>query len=166
MATDIDMLVKRYSNELYGYLCRYTGDFALAQDILSDVFVRLMEQMTKTSDDVAFQWRPWLYRVATNLAISHHRRQKIRSMFLLKKSQVDINDAGPQEMMETSQEGLKVKAAVEALSYRHKAVILMNIYQDMSYEEVADALKISVGTVKSRISIAKQRLKETLKELK
>jgi RNA polymerase sigma-70 factor (ECF subfamily) len=67
-------------------------------------------------------------------------------------------------MLEMSQEGLKVKTAVESLSHRHKAVILMNIYQEMSYEEVADALKISIGTVKSRISIAKQKLKEILKE--
>ncbi len=166
MGMDIESLVREHSNELYGYLCRYTGNFAHAQDILSDVFVRLIEQVKKSGSDPAFQWRSWLYRVATNLAISHYRKQKIRALFLLKNKSDNTEHEQLHKNMETSQEGVRVRRAVESLSHRHKAVILMNVYQEMSYEEVAAALEIDIGTVKSRISIAKQRLKSLLAEEK
>src|SRR3989338_5821853 len=69
-------LIKAHAKELFGYLCRYAGDPALAEDLLGEVFVRFLMQY-KVKTDPNFQWRPWLYRVATNLVISHLRRQKL-----------------------------------------------------------------------------------------
>lgn len=152
-----DTLAKKYSKELFSYLCRYVGDYASAQDILSDVFVRMMENIHHSGDE-SFQWRPWLYRVATNLAASHLRRQKIRRLFLVKNSGSAINDSSPHRQLEYSQNEKRVRMAMEQLSNKYRSALVMRVYQEMSYEEIARNLGISLAAVKSRINDAKKKM--------
>lgn len=159
----VETLVRQHSKELYTYLCRFVGNRSHAEDILSDVFVRLIEQFKKTGDE-PFAWRPWLYRVATNCAISHLRRQKIRSFIpLLCKEDVPASTPSPQELAEISNEASMIKSAIDKLSHKHKSILIMHVYQEMSYEEIAGTLDISLGTVKSRISEAKKKIRDILR---
>lgn len=156
-------LFRRHANELFGYLCRMTGDRAEAEEILSDVFVRLLEQGEGRLADASFEWRPWLYRVATNAALSRFRRQRIRSLFLAREHRQRAGEAAEKpDPIEGDEEGRRVRGAIEKLGGKYRAVLLMRAYQEMSYEEIARALSINVGTVKSRLNGAKQRLARLL----
>lgn len=156
-----DELIASHSREVYAYLYRYVGDAATAEDILGEVFVRFIGtyNVNKTTD---FNWRAWFYRVATNLAISHFRRERVRRLFRLKhRGSRGIVDS-PHTGVEQDQEVKLLKVAVERLSEKLKAVIIMRTYNDMSYDEIAYALNLNVGTVKSRLNEAKIKLKEIL----
>jgi RNA polymerase sigma-70 factor (ECF subfamily) len=155
----LEELVKNHSNELFGYLIRYMGNRASAEDALSEVFVKLIENYTEDPD---FLWRPWLFRVATNVAIGHIRKQKIRKIFLLRE--IQCHESGVEEDGPSGVDVLKLRTAVDSLGKRHKPVIIMRVYHEMSYEEIAKSLDINVGTVKSRISEAKEKLKIALGE--
>lgn len=155
----LEELVKKHSNELFGYLSRYMGDRASAEDALSEVFVKLIENYREDPD---FLWRPWLFKVATNVAIGHIRKQKVRKFFSIKEMQSHEPVMEDEEFSGTDIQ--KLRSAVEALGKRHKPVIIMRVYHEMSYEDIAVALDINVGTVKSRISEAKAKLKAALGE--
>lgn len=156
----VEGLVKRHSGELFGYLCRYMGNSANAEDVLSEVFVRLIENFPGQGDD--FMWRPWLFRVATNLAIGHHRKHKVRMLFRLRSKGESALVRGDE--IELNSDIGRLKDAIEKLGKRHRPVVIMRAYHDMSYEEIAAALDINIGTVKSRISEAKEKLKELMGE--
>jgi RNA polymerase sigma-70 factor (ECF subfamily) len=156
----VESLVRLHSNELFGYLCRYLGNRTAAEDTLSEVFVRLIENFPRMGKDV--QWRPWLFKVATNLAISHQRKQKVRALFHMRSRAEGCN--GHDGCAELSVEVARLRGAIEKLGKRHRPVVVMRAYQDMSYEEIALALDINIGTVKSRINEAKEKLKILLGE--
>lgn len=156
----IEDIVTRHSNELFRYLCRYLGNQGSAEDVLSEVFVRLIESHPKQQD--GFLWRPWLFRVATNLAIGHQRKQRVRTLFQLRSKQTTSEAA--EEKNELLSDVRRLKDAITKLGKKHRPVIVMRVYHDMDYEEIARTLDINIGTVKSRISEAKQRLKEMMGE--
>lgn len=160
-----ESIVRQYSQEIFGYLCRFMGDRSNAEDVLGDVFVKLIEQIKKVNDP-GFPWRAWLYRVATNRAISYGRKKKLRNFLFLEEEKIESNGHSPEKLAELSEEGLRIKKAIETLNHKLKSVLILRIYQEMSYEEIAQALKINIGTVKSRINEARQRVKTILEEEK
>lgn len=160
-----DELIAAHSREVYTYLYRYVGNAATAEDILGEVFVRFVGAYPSNNSD-EFNWRAWFYKVATNLAISHFRRERIRKLFRMRQRADEYSLKGtidsPHTGVEQDQEVRLLKAAVEKLSDKLRSVIIMRTYNDMSYDEIAYTLNLNVGTVKSRLNEAKARLKELL----
>ena len=105
----------------------------------------------------------WLYRLTTNAAIDCLRREK-RHRDADDLDGVELPDSGdtPQEAAERTETQTAVRSALSALSDEHRQVLLLRYMQEMDYGEIAVALDISEGTVKSRINRAKARLKELL----
>ena len=159
----VETLFKRHSDELFAYLCRYTFNHADAEDILSDVFAKLMGHIERNNNE-SFLWRPWLYRVATNCAASHLRKKKIRSLFLMGKENNQEPEFDSPNTLEQSQTNAQIKNAIDQLDHKYKAVLILQVYQDLSYQEIADIVKINIGTVRSRINEAKKRIKTILGE--
>lgn len=158
-------LFRQHADELFGYLCRFTANRADAEEILSDVFVRVLEQGERRMAGEGFEWRPWLFRVATNAAVSRFRRRRIQALFARKDAVRPMPAAKDADPAEASQEAKRVRVAIEGLSPKLRVVLIMRIYQDLSYEEIADAAGINVGTVRSRLNEAKRQLKGLLGEL-
>lgn len=154
----IETLVREHASEIHGYLCRMVGDYAEAKDILSEVFIRATQHARRKPDnDIC---KAWLYRVATNLALSYFRKRKVRRMFAVKSQQTDTDvRKSPQDELEDSEDVKLLKDAISKLGHKHRSVILMRMYQELSYEEMSKALGIKVGTVKSRLNEAKAKLK-------
>ena len=105
----------------------------------------------------------WLYRLTTNAAIDCLRREK-RHRDTDDLEGVELPDGGdtPQELAERSETQTAVRAALSTLSEEHRQVLLLRYMQELDYSEIAAALAVSEGTVKSRINRAKARLKEIL----
>lgn len=158
-------LFGQHSDELFDYLCRYTCDRSLAKDILSDVFVKLIKEIKKKGEaDV--NWRAWLYKVAANCSISNLRKQKVRRLFLNREKHLEHSHLDtPQRKVEMSEEGERIKKAVQNLSQKHRSVLIMRVYQEMSYQEISDSLGVRIGTVKSRINEAKKQVRYFLERL-
>ena len=107
----------------------------------------------------------WLYRLTTNAAIDCLRREK-RHRDTDDLEDVDLPDGGdgPQETAERAETQNAVRRALALLSDEHRQVLLLRYMQELDYGEIAAALQVSEGTVKSRINRAKARLKALLSE--
>jgi len=168
-------LVHRYETELYNYLRHYLGDAQMAEDAFQATFLQV--HLKCDQFDEGRRVRPWLYTVATNQAIDAQRRNRRHRMASLdrrfsgKGSEEDggtlggllgNEERGPAENFVSAEEGEYVREAVEELPQTLRQVVILVYYQGLKYREAAEVLGIPVGTVKSRLHAAIQKLNEAL----
>jgi RNA polymerase sigma-70 factor (ECF subfamily) len=166
------VLVRRYQRELYGYLRRYLGDSELAEDVFQNTFLQLY---TKSGQyEPGRPVRPWLYTIATHQAIDALRRNGRHQALSLDQNQQETGDGelrsllellearlpGPHELAEGEERRERVRAGVDRLPDFLRQVVVLAYYQGLKYREIAEALGIPVGTVKSRLHAALLKLHE------
>lgn len=164
-------IVNRYRNPLTNYLFRMLNDYEEAVDLAQETFVRVYFAIERYHTDYAFS--TYIYRIATNLAISEIRRRKRRKLmsltgfFKYEGEEVDFHppdkkplpDAG---MLEDEQKEV-IARAISTLPDKYRAPIVLRDIEGLSYEEIASVMRLGLGTTKSRISRARGLLKEKLK---
>ncbi|MGA2619371.1 MAG: sigma-70 family RNA polymerase sigma factor [Thermoguttaceae bacterium] len=168
-------LVYRYERELYGYLRNYLGDAEMAEDVFQQTFLQIHLKCDQFEPERKL--RPWLYAVATNQAIDYQRRQVRHRMASLDRRMggkpgdeatgplaevFGSCEPGPVEESEFSEQRETIRRAVDDLPEQTKQVVLLVYFQGLKYREAADILAIPVGTVKSRLHTAIQKLGHTL----
>lgn len=162
-----DALVKRYQRRIYFLALRMARDPDAADDLAQETFVKAYFAIG--SFTVGRRFYTWLYRICMNLSINYLNKSK----HTLPASRFDEEDEvlekeapGPDAVDEliSKEKTAKIEAAIEALSPKYKSVLVLRVYEEMSYEEIAGTLGISVGTVMSRLFRARQKLLEALDE--
>ena len=166
-------LVSRYRNQLTGYIYRMTNDYDGAVDLAQETFVRLYRAVDRYQTSHAFS--TYLYRIATNLAISELRKRKRRKLVSLtgffqttdrgEAREFDPADERPLidcELVATERRRA-VQKAISTLPEKYRAPLILRDVEGRSYEEIARILQTSEGTVKSRISRARDFLREKMK---
>ena len=161
--TALATLVERYQQTLTGYLDRLVGaDWALAQDLAQETFLRVLRQHSARGDR---PFKPWLYTIATNLARDHFKSSATRLSTRLEfehETWVADEAPGPEEhALHTEQRSLLVDALNE-LGIEYRATIWLRFYGDLSLREIATTLDVPLGTVKWRLSTGLQRLRSVL----
>jgi RNA polymerase sigma-70 factor (ECF subfamily) len=162
-------LVRRYERELYNYLRRYLADAELADDVFQMAF--LMVHMKCDQFEPGRRFRPWLYAIATNAAIDAQRREKRhKAVSLDRVSRTDSTDDprlsnlltsdAPDPFAEASrmERGEWVQQALDGLSTQMRDVVTLVYFQGLKYREAAETLNVPVGTIKSRLHTAVQKL--------
>lgn len=160
-------LVHRYEKPLYGYLRHMLNDSHDAQDAFQETFLRVYKNLAHYQPLRPF--KPWLYAIATNYCTDLHRRSALRRalpLFHRDNSPRDVRDParGPAERAEAAEAAARLAAAFQTLDPAHRAVFLMARYEGLSYAEIASALKLPLGTVKSRMNTAARALLRLLSE--
>ncbi len=162
-----NILVDRYKNQLLNFIFRFIGDRTVAEDLVQETFLRLYRKKHYYKEIAKFS--TWIYTIAGNLAKSELRRRKRRNFLSInnasdEKTDFDLpdRDANPMENTETSIVLREINKAISELPEHFKEVVLMRDVQELSYEEIATALKIPLGTVKSRVNRGRLRLQEQL----
>lgn len=169
-------LVRRYEGELYGYLRRYLGNDALAEDVFQNTFLQVYTKIGKYERGRPV--RPWIYTIATNQAIDALRRQRRHLSVSLDQEREDVNHAdlpqllsllearqpGPLDQAEGEERRHMVRASVDRLPDFLKQVVILAYYQGLKYSDIAQILGIPVGTVKSRLHSALMKLQEAWSE--
>ena len=172
-ATAFALLVRRYESSLFNYLRRFLQDAADAEDIFQEAFLKVHTHRHKFRLDAPF--KPWLYRIATNLAkdrLRYRNRRRMLSIFSAHPSTPEVSLAdsipapgpGPDAQVEATETAERLEVAVARLPEKHRAVFLMARYEEMPYAAIAETLNIPEGTVKSRMNTAVKMLLEALKE--
>jgi RNA polymerase sigma-70 factor (ECF subfamily) len=150
-------LMTRHEKKLYNFLARYTGDSHLGEDLFQDTFVRVMEKRAKFDPGKGF--RSWLYAIAANLARDACRRREVRSRDL--RGSVDAasrQPPTPDEEASKNEEVAIVRKVLDELPGDARAIVLLHFYQGLRYREIAEALEVPIGTVKSRMHWAVDKL--------
>jgi RNA polymerase sigma-70 factor (ECF subfamily) len=165
-----ESLIRRYEREIYSYLRRYIGNAEMAEDAFQGTFLQVHLKCHQFDSDRRF--RPWLYAIATNQAIDVQRRNKRHRMVSLDRSSSgekdDRGNSWSEKLVGDSPDPLMAAAngensqwvneSVESLGESMQQVVHLVYYQGLKYREAADVLGIPVGTVKSRLHAAVQRL--------
>lgn len=163
-----EALVQRHRHDLLAYLRRYLGDLQLAEDVLQATFLQV--HLKRTSFTPGRRFRPWLYAIATHQAIDAQRRNRRHRAVSLDHrygqpgDQVALVDmlAGPDSVVEARIEAEErkawMRAAVARLPDPMQRVLTLVVGEGLHYREAALQLGIPVGTVKSRMHAAMERL--------
>lgn len=165
-----DLLVKRYQDPLLNFVYRFLGNHTEAEDIVQETFYRLYKNKHYYREIAKFS--TWIYTIAGNLAKTELRKRNRRKLFSIShfmstEKDYDIPDSNftPDTVTNSQITDKIIQRAIDRLSPKFKEVIVLRDIQGMSYEEIAEIVKIPLGTVKSRVNRARLRLQEDLKDL-
>ena len=165
-----EILVQRYKNPLTNFVYRFLGDYEACADVVQETMIKFYRN--KDSYKSIAKFSTWIYTIAGNLAKTEYQRRRRRQIFSInsygeEKENHEIPDERYRPDVITDS-GIKDKIIQNALlkisaAYR-EAVILRDI-QELSYEEIAEIMRIEVGTVKSRINRGRAQLQKLLKDI-
>lgn len=166
-----DQLVHRYEGELYRYLHHYVGDSQAAEDLFQATFLKVYQKADQFESGRRI--RPWLYSIATHLAIDWFRKAERRRAVSLDRQHaegvsetddgtllelLEAATPGPASEAEARERRERVRQTVDQLPEELRAAAILVFFQGLKYAEVAEILDIPLGTVKSRIHSALKRL--------
>jgi RNA polymerase sigma-70 factor, ECF subfamily len=165
-------IVGRYKSPITNYLYRFLNDYEEAVDLAQETFVRVYFAIDRYHTEYAFS--TYIYRIATNLAISELRKRKRRTILSLTglfqseddeqtEFQPPDNRSRPDEDLVDDERSRVIAKAIATLPAKYRVPIILRDVEGKSYDEVAEILELGLGTTKSRISRARGLLKEKLK---
>ena len=163
-----DDLLRAYETTVHRILGQLNVVGADVEDLTQDVFLRVYRNLERFRGQSSFY--TWLYRITVNVFFDHNKKRKRADVRLarLQKALVDASNQGPdpQDPFRATLEALTQEAfsrAIALLPEPFRDVVAMREVDDLSYEEIAMITGISIGTVRSRLSRARARLKESLR---
>ena len=153
-------LVRHHHPGVINVVYRMCGDVELAQDAAQDAFIQAWLHLPTFRPGTSL--RNWLYRIAINAALDVLRRDTKISGTDLDTLSMPDPQAGPEAALLQKERTLVVQQAIRALTEVSRSVLVLREYGSLSYEEIAAALDIPLGTVMSRLSYARHQLKQSL----
>jgi RNA polymerase sigma-70 factor, ECF subfamily len=168
------LLVKRYQDRVYNLAFRLLGSSEDARDAAQDTFIRVFSALPRFEVDRPFA--PWLFRIATNACYGRLRERQPPMVFLdalaveeadtllAASTAVRSGTGDPQEELARSLRDEEIRRAVLALPEPYRTAALLRFMEEMSYDEIAQALEMPLGTVKTCLHRARRRLREALAE--
>ncbi len=151
-------LVQMHRDGVVNVVYRMCGDPELAEEAAQEAFIRAWKSLYSYQEQYLF--RNWLYRIAINVAIDTLRREK--KNFLLDDMVMQSGNHGPEITVDEQEQVEQVKKAIRALPINCRSVLILREYEELSYREIAATLDIPIGTVMSRLSYARNQLRQTL----
>ncbi len=166
-------IMRRYRSPITNYIYRFLNDYEEAVDLAQETFVRVYFAIERYHTEYAFS--TYIYRIATNLAISEIRRRKRRRLVSLTglfqytdEEAQDFNPPDekslPDENLIQSEQSTTIARAIATLPEKYRAPIILRDIEGRSYEEIAQIMELGLGTTKSRISRARGLLREKLQK--
>lgn len=167
-----ERLILPYQNKIYALAYRYMNNEEDAYDMTQEAFIKAFRSLRSFKGDSSFG--TWIYRVATNVCLDELRRRKRRIVALSLDEPLAVKDGETVEkeiadmqptqdiVIEQKEFSEYIQQLVDEMKPEHKNVIVLRDMMQMSYEEIAAILDTSIGTVKSRLSRARNILRKKL----
>ena len=154
-------IVDRYKDSLVNYLTHLVRSRDRAEEVAQDAFVRLYRNANQYRQQEKLG--PYLFRIATNLVVTEIRRERRWSLLLPRlHASTRTSVPSPDAHLFTNEIQRQVSAAIDRLPVNYRAPLVLFEIEEWSYDEIAKALDVRVGTVKSRISRARDLLRRHL----
>ena len=165
-------LIERYQHRVYNTTFRMLGNREDALDIAQESFIRVYKNLKKFKGDSSFS--TWLFRITTNACRDELRKRKRRPAIYTGTSSDDENNTiqnissdidEPEKTTISRDINKTIQEKIKQLPAEQKLIFVLREFQDLSYQEIADILHISMGTVKSRLSRARRSLRQDLNKI-
>ena len=162
-------LIELYQGQVFSVCLRMTRSREDAEDLTQETFVRMFRALARYDPERPFA--AWLLTIASRLCIDHLRRRRVNPVSLTQREpgsdethDLDVEDQGPgpDEITSRSEEERHANDLIQSLPPHYRIVVVLRHQQDLSYEEISEALNLPLGTVKARIHRAREILKARL----
>jgi len=155
----LEILIVRHKQRIFSFILSKILDREIAEDIFQDTFIKVINTLKRGKYNEEGKFLPWVMRIAHNLIIDHFRRIKRIPKFN-NTDDFDIFDVLSDEMLSVENQMIKeqilgdVKNLVEELPDDQKEVLIMRMYKDMSFKEIAENTDVSINTALGRMRYA------------
>ena len=166
-------LLARYERPVFSLIFRMVRDREMAEDLSQETFIKVLNNIDRYSPD--FKFSSWLFKIANNLTIDHLRRRRLNTISIegapdavtaesARATSIVIasGDESPLAELESKELGLSIERAIAQLRPEYRACIMLRHVEDRSYEEIAEIVKLPLGTVKTYIHRARHELRAAL----
>ncbi|MCG9791015.1 RNA polymerase sigma factor [Flavobacterium algicola] len=165
----LEILIKRHQSRIYGFIYSKIADADISNDIFQDTFIKVIKTLKNDSYNEEGKFLPWVMRIAHNLIIDHFRRNKKMPMFRETESFSIfsiMSDDSPNIESQIISEQVEddVRRLLEELPQDQKEVLLMRMYQDMSFKEIAEVTGVSINTSLGRMRYALLNLRKVIEK--
>jgi len=162
-------LINRHQSKLYGFIFSKISDRDLTDDIFQDTFIKVIKTLKSNSYNEEGKFLPWVMRIAHNLIIDHFRKNKKMPMFRETDefsifSIMTDNSQTIENRMITEQVEKDLKKLIEELPSDQKEVLVMRIYQDLSFKEISELTGVSINTALGRMRYALMNLRKVIEK--
>ncbi|MBI3872737.1 MAG: sigma-70 family RNA polymerase sigma factor [candidate division Zixibacteria bacterium] len=159
-----DCLVRRYQRQVYRWAFHVVRTHDLADEVTQDVFVRTYEALARIDPNRPFG--AWLCRTTVNIALNLLRKNQFRAQQILLNrpdpSDYEREAAQPEASFRRRRLLARLEAEIDRLPEVYRTIILLRLRDALTYEEIREALGVSMGTVMSRLARARRKLREAL----
>lgn len=159
-----EILIDRYQDKITRYARRFFADKEDVEDLVQDVFLKVY--LNINSYDSSQRFSPWIYRIAHNTFVNKIAWKSVRKLVSIDTDEVfTLSLASPENVERESirrEEREQMERHLQSLDEKYREPLVLFFYEELSYEEIADILKIPINTVGIRILRGKEKLKTLL----
>ncbi len=160
----IERIVRQHESGVFRLAYSILGDPAEASEITQETFIAAIKALPSYQEQSTF--RAWLYKIALNTSRSRHRKYKVldrlkASLAVIARMETQRQISPEEHAIQNEQESM-VWTALHSLDEKHRIVMILRYFQELSTKEIAEALSMNEGTVHSRLHTARERLRNVL----
>ncbi len=164
-------LINRHQSKIYGFIYSKVSDRDVSDDIFQDTFIKVIKTLKSNSYNEEGKFLPWVMRIAHNLIVDHFRKNKKMPMFRETEefsifSIMTDNVPNIEDRIITSQVENDLQKLILELPEDQKEVLMMRIYQDLSFKEISDMTGVSINTALGRMRYALMNLRKIIEKNK
>jgi RNA polymerase sigma-70 factor (ECF subfamily) len=163
----LTILINRHQSKIFGFIYSKISDRDISNDIFQDTFIKVIRTLKTKSYNEEGKFLPWVMRIAHNLIIDHYRKNKKMPMFreteefsifsIMSDDSLTIENKIIREQVE-----IDLKKLIEELPADQKEVLVMRMYQDMSFKEISEITGVSINTALGRMRYALMNMRKVI----
>lgn len=163
----LTVLINRHQSKIFGFIYSKISDRDISNDIFQDTFIKVIKTLKSKSYNEEGKFLPWVMRIAHNLIIDHYRKNKKMPMFreteefsifsIMSDDSLTIENKIIREQVE-----IDLKKLIEELPADQKEVLIMRMYQDMSFKEISEITGVSINTALGRMRYALMNMRKVI----
>jgi len=155
----LGVLFDRYQMPLFNFYCKLTGDATLSEDLVQEVFFRILKY--RHTYEMGTPFRAWIYQIARNARVDHFRKRRNETSFEPEMAPAVTHP----DFAQKNQEAALLHRALMHLPEEKREVLVLSRFQELKYEEIAGLLGCEVNTVKVKVHRALRELRQTFQRL-
>ncbi len=163
----LSILINRHQSKIYGFIYSKLSDRDIADDIFQDTFIKVIKTLKSNSYNEEGKFLPWVMRISHNLIIDYYRKNKKMPMFRETEefsifSIMSDNVPNIESQLITSQVESDLRKLIKELPEDQKEVLMMRMYQDLSFKEISELTGVSINTALGRMRYAIMNLRKVI----
>ena len=167
----LSILITRHQSKIYGFIYSKLSDRDVADDVFQDTFIKVIKTLKTKLYNEEGKFLPWVMRIAHNLIIDHYR--KCNKMPMIRETEefsifglISDKTMNIEQTLISFQVESDVQKIIEELPLDQKEVVMMRVYQDLSFKEISDLTGVSINTALGRMRYALQNLRKVIEKNK